>query len=243
MEWIQRRGYALGTAALGLLVIGGYLALIWSPPDARQHDVMRIMYVHVPSAWTAYLAFFLVLLGSVMYLWKRDARWDRLAVASAEIGVLFTAFTLATGSIWGKPIWGVYWTWDPRLTSTAVMFVVYVGYLMLRALQPDPIARARQSAVAGIIGFIDVPIVHFSVLWWRSLHQPPTVLQPNLGDPTMDDRMEVALMVNLLAFTVLFLFFLGQRMRLAAMERRRDEILWQEAQRPEPAARREATRV
>jgi heme exporter protein C len=242
MEWIARRGYPLGTAALGLLILGGYLALIWSPPDVQQHDVMRIMYVHVPSAWTAYLAFFLVLLGSVMYLWKRDLKWDRLAVASAEVGVLMTAFTLATGSTWGRPIWGVWWTWDPRLTSTAVMFVAYAGYLMLRALQPDPIARAKQAAVVGIIGFIDVPIVHMSVVWWRSLHQTATVLQPNLGDPTMDDRMEVALMVNVVAFTVLFVFLLGQRLRLAGLEHRRDELLWQEAQHPE-VERREVTNV
>lgn len=231
MEWIQRRGYPLGTASLALLLLGGYLGLIWSPPDVNQRDAMRIMYVHVPSAWTAYLAFFLVLVGSALYLWKRDLKWDRLALASAELGVLLTALTLAAGSVWAKPIWGVWWTWDPRVTTTAVLFVIYAGYLMLRALQPDPLARARQAAIVGIIGFLDIPIIHMSVLWWRSLHQGPTVLQPALGDPTMDDRMEVALMVNLVAFTVLFVFLLGQRLRLAAMEQQRDELLWEEAQR------------
>src|SRR5438270_9057758 len=152
MQWIQTRAHALGTASLALLALGGYLGLIWAPPDVTQGNAMRIMYVHVPSAWTAYLAFFLVLIGSVAYLWKKDSRWDRFAAASAEIGVLFTALTLVTGSIWGKPIWGVYWTWDPRITSTAVIFVIYVGYLLLRVLQPDPTARARQAAVIGIIG-------------------------------------------------------------------------------------------
>jgi heme exporter protein C len=231
MEWIQTRAQALGTASLALLLLGGYLALIWSPADVTQHDAMRIMYVHVPSAWTAYLAFFVVLVSSIMYLWKKDNRWDRFAASAAEIGVLFTALTLVTGSIWGKPIWGVYWTWDPRITTTAVLFVIYVGYLMLRTLQPDPIARAKQSAVVGIIGFLDIPIIQQSVLWWRSLHQGPTILRPGLGDPPMDDRMELALFVNVVAFTLLFVFFLGQRLRLAQMEGQRDELLWEEAQR------------
>jgi heme exporter protein C len=228
-EWIGRQGYVLGTASLGLLILGGYLALVWSPPDVVQHNAMRIMYVHVPTVSMAYLGFFLVLVGSAMYLWKRDLKWDRLAAASAELGVLFTALTLAAGSTWAKPIWGVWWTWDPRVTTTAILFVIYAGYLMLRALQVDPLARARQSAVIGIIGFLDIPIVHMSVIWWRSLHQGPTF--GGLSDPTLDDRMEVALLVNTLAFAVLFVFLLGQRLRLARLEQERDELLWQEIQR------------
>lgn len=228
MKWIQQRGYLLGSASMVLLALGAYLGLVWSPPDVEQHDAMRIMYVHVPSAITAYLAFFFVLIGSVVYLWRRDLAWDRLAAASAEVGVLFTAITLVTGSLWGKPIWGVYWTWDPRITTTAIMFVVYAGYLMLRALQPDPVARAKQAAIVGIVGFVDIPIVHMSVTWWRSLHQGPTF---GLGEPTLDDRMQLAVMVNGVAFVVLFLFLLGQRLRLARMEQQRDELLWQEVQR------------
>jgi len=228
MEWIQKRSYLLGTASLGLYLLGGYLGLVWSPPDVYQHDVMRIMYVHVPTVSMAYLGFFLALVGSITYLWKRDLAWDRLAASSAELGVLFTALTLAAGSIWAKPIWGVWWTWDPRLTTTAILFVIYAGYLMLRALQTDPLARAKQSAVIGIVGFLDIPIVHLSVQWWRSLHQGPTF---GLTDPTLDDRMEVALLVNMLACLLLFLFLLGQRLRLAGLEQQRDELLWQEAQR------------
>ena len=231
MDWVQKQGQVLGSATLALIALGVYLGLVWSPPDVQQGNAMRILYVHVPSAWTMYLAFFLVLVGSIGYLWKRDSRWDRFAAASAEIGVLFTALTLVTGSIWGKPIWGVYWTWDPRITSTAVIFVIFVGYLMLRVLQPDPIARAKQAAVVGIIGFLDIPIIQQSVVWWRSLHQQGTILRPGLGDPTMDDRMEVALFVNVAAFTCLFLFLLGQRLRLAVMEGERDDLLWEEAQR------------
>jgi heme exporter protein C len=231
MDWIQRRGQVLGTASLALLAVGGILGLLWAPPDAAQGDAMRIMYVHVPSAWLAYLAFFIVMVASILFLWKRDLKWDRLAAASGEVGVLMTALTLVTGSIWGKPIWGVYWTWDPRITSTAVLFVIYSGYLMLRTLQPDPIARAKQAAVVGIVGFVDIPIIHKSVEWWRSLHQQATIIRPGLGDPPLDDRMEVALFANLLAFTVLFVFLIGQRLRLARMEQHRDELLWEEAQR------------
>ncbi|MDQ2741843.1 MAG: cytochrome c biogenesis protein CcsA [Chloroflexota bacterium] len=229
MTWLQKRAYLLGTASLGILALGAYLGLIWAPQDIYQHNVMRIMYVHVPSAMLCYLGFFITLVGSILYLWKRDLKWDRLAAASAELGVLFTALTLATGSIWGKPVWGVFWTWDPRLTTTAILFVVYAGYLMLRILQTDPVVRARQAAVVGIIGFVDIPIVHQSVVWWRSLHQGPTF--PLLQDPKLDDRMEVALMVNALGFALAFLFLLGQRLRLARLEGQRDELLWEEVQR------------
>lgn len=228
MNLLERHGQVLGTASLGLLLLGGYLGLRWAPPDVNQGDVMRIMYVHVPVVMDAYLGFFLTLVGSAMYLWKRDFKWDRLAGASAELGVLFTALTLAAGSIWAKPTWGVWWTWDPRLTTTAILFVIYVGYLMLRALQPDPLTRARQAAVVGIVGFIDIPIVHQSVTWWRSLHQTSSF--PLLKDPLLDDRMEAALLVNTLAFLLLFLFLLGQRLRLARLEQERDEFLWREAQ-------------
>ncbi|MGH2447843.1 MAG: cytochrome c biogenesis protein CcsA [Chloroflexota bacterium] len=229
MTWVERNAYSLGIASAALFLVGTYLALVWSPPDILQGNAMRILYVHVPTIMIAYLAFFLVLVASVMYLWKRDLLWDRLAGASAELGVLFTALTLVVGSIWAKPIWGVYWTWDPRLTTTAILFVVYAGYLLLRTLQPDPFSRAKQSAVVGIIGFADLPIVHFSVIWWRSLHQGPTFSL--LSDPKMDDRMEVALFINLLAFLALFLFLMGQRLRLGRLEQTRDELLWEEAQR------------
>ena len=229
MDWILRRSYLLGTAGLGMLLVGGYMGLVWSPPDVDQRDLVRMMYVHVPSAWTMYLAYFVVMVASVLYLWKRDLAWDRLAVAAAEIGVLLTALTLVAGSIWARPTWGVWWTWDPRLTTTAILFVIYVGYLMLRTLQSNPTVRARQAAIVGIIGFLDIPIIQMSVEWWRSLHQGATFAL--LSDPTIDDRMEVTLFVNLVAFTLLFLFLLGQRLRLATMEGDRDELLWQEAQR------------
>ena len=229
MEFIEKQGKILGLTALALMVIGSYLGLVWSPPDVDQGDAMRILYMHVPTIWTAYLAFFIVLVAGILYLWKRDLKWDRLAGSAGELGVLLTALTLAVGSVWAKPVWGVWWTWDPRLTTTAILFVIYAGYLMLRTLAADPISRAKTSAVVGIVGFLDIPIVHMSVLWWRSLHQAPTVLQANAGNPPLDARMEIALFVNVIAFTVLFVFLLGQRLKLARLEQHRDEVLWEEA--------------
>lgn len=222
-DFLERRRGILGLGTLGLLLIGAYLALVWSPPDVDQHDAMRILYVHVPSIWTAYLGFFLVLVSSAMYLWKRDLRWDRLAAACAELGVLFTALTLAVGSIWARPIWGVWWTWDPRVTTTAILFVIYIGYLMFRSMQPNPVTRAQQSAVIGIIGFVDIPVVHMSVLWWRSLHQGPTL--QGMNGPLLDPRMELALLVNTVAFTILFVYLLAERLRLAKTEALHDEVL------------------
>jgi heme exporter protein C len=149
-------------------------------------------------------------------LWKRTPRWDRAAAASAEVGVFFTGLTLALGSVWGKPVWGVWWTWDPRLVTTALMFFVYLGYLALRRATLDPTARARRSAVFGVLAFAQVPVVHMSVIWWRTLHQPPTVLRP--GDPTIDHWMLAALLLNLVAFTLVYAVLLRSRIRLAVEE-------------------------
>src|SRR5215831_6422996 len=168
----------LGILALLAVLVGLYLSLFFAPSDALQGDVQRIMYIHVPTAWVAFLAFFVVFVSSLVYLWKRLPEADRLAYASAEIGVLFTALTLIDGSIWGKPTWGTWWTWDARLTTTAMLLVIYVGYLMLRSFVEEPERRARYAAVVGILGAANIPIVHFSVKWWRALHQPATILGP-----------------------------------------------------------------
>src|SRR5499426_2597494 len=152
------------------------------------------MYLHIPSILTAYLSFFLVFVGSCLYLWKREKRDDILAYSAAEIGALFTALTIVEGSIWGKPTWGVWWTWDARLTSTAVLFLVYLGYLLLRAMVEEPEARARFAAVVGIVGAVNIPIVHFSVYWWRALHQPATILAP--GKAPLSPSLGLPLAVN-----------------------------------------------
>src|SRR5439155_21756075 len=146
-----------------------------TPPDADEGDVFRLIYLHVPSAWLAYAAFAVVFAASIAYLRTSRTRWDRLAAASAEVGVLFTALTLVIGSIWAKPVWGTWWTWDPRLTTTAILLLIYLGYLAVRRLPDSPARRGRWAAVVGVVGFVDVPIVHLSVTWWRSLHQAPAV--------------------------------------------------------------------
>ena len=206
----------LGVVAAVLLALGLWTGLGLAPRDAVQGNVQRIMYLHVPSVLTSYLAFGLVLIGSIAYLATRRAGWDRLAGAAGELGVLFTGLTIVTGSIWGKPTWGTWWTWDARLTSTAVLFCVYVGYLLLRSLIEDPDARGRYAAVVGVLGAVNIPIVHFSVKWWRALHQPSTILGPEPSP--IDPAIGLALFVNWIAFTLLFVYFLSRRMEIARLE-------------------------
>lgn len=204
------------TAAAVLVTAAGLAAALTAPPDRLQGNLQRLMYVHVPAAWLAYLSFAITFGASVGWLWKRTARLDRLAAASAEVGVFFTGLTIVLGSVWGKPVWGVWWTWDPRLVTTALMFFVYLGYLALRRATLDPVARARRAAVFGVLAFAQVPVVHMSVIWWRALHQPPTVLKP--GEPSIDHWMLAALLLNVVAFTLVFAVLLRARIRLAAAE-------------------------
>jgi heme exporter protein C len=213
---------AFGAAAGLLLAVGLYLGLVMVPPDAVQGDVQRIMYLHVPSIVTAYLAFSVVFCTSILYLWKRDLRFDAVAVASAEIGVIFTGITLATGTIWGKPTWGVWWTWDARLTLTAILFTIYVGYLMLRSFAEDPQAGARYGAVLAIIGFLDIPLNHFAVYWWRTLHQPSSILRA--GGPSVAPAMLVPLAVSFVGLVLLYSYLLLERVRLERIRHRSAEL-------------------
>ena len=203
---------ALGILAVMGLLAGLYAGLVYAPPDAVQGEVQRIMYLHVPLILVSYLAFFVVFVMSILYLARRRERHDAIAHSSAEIGVLFTALAIAAGSIWGRPTWGTWWTWDARLTTTTILLLIFIGYLMLRALVDDPSRGATFSAVLGIIGFLDVPIIHMSVVWWRTLHQPASVLRP--GPSTVAPDMQVALYTNLVAFVVLYGYFLVKRIRL-----------------------------
>ncbi len=207
---------ALGWLAVLALIAGLGAALGYAPREAVQGNVQRIMYLHVPAVLTAYLAFALVFVGSVGYLLTRRPGWDRLALAAAEPGVLFTGITIASGSIWGKPTWGTWWTWDARLTSTAVLFLVYVGYLLLRGMIDEPDRRARAAAVVGILGAANIPIVHFSVKWWRALHQPSTILGPEPSP--IAAPIAATLLVNWIAFTLLFAYLLAERMEIARLE-------------------------
>jgi len=205
-----------GTLAAILLVAGVGGAFGVAPRDAVQGNVQRIMYLHVPAILTAYVAIGVVLVGSIAYLRGRQPMWDRVALASGELAVCFIGLTLATGSIWGKPTWGAWWTWDARLTSTALLFVIYLGYLLLRSVVEDRERAATYAAVLGIVGALDVPIIHFSVQWWRTLHQPATVLRPQA--PTMDPAMLVVLLLNVLAFLATYAYLAGRRYRLLTLE-------------------------
>jgi len=231
VPWASERGRAgarpslaakaLGAAAVVVLATGLYLGLAVVPPDAVQGEVQRIMYLHVPSIVTAYLAFFVVFCSSILYLWKRDLRFDAVAVSSAEIGVVLTGITLATGSIWGKSTWGVWWTWDARLTLTAILFTIYVGYLMLRAFAEEPQAGARYGAVLAIIGFLDIPLNHLAVQWWRTLHQPSSILRP--GGPSVASVMLVPLAINFAGLILLYTYLLLERIRLECIRHRAAE--------------------
>ena len=208
----------LGALTLVALGVSAVLSLVVAPADAVQGDVQRLMYVHVPSAWLAYLAFAVVFVASIAYLRTKKTRWDRLAAASAELGVLFTSLAIALGMLWGKPVWGTWWTWDPRLTTTAVLLLIYVGYLAVRRITDNPGRRARWAAVVGIVGFIDVPIVHLSVVWWRSLHQGPTFFR--LGGPQIEGTMLLALLVGVAAFTLAYAYLRPLRLRVGRLEER-----------------------
>jgi len=208
-----------GTRLLGALTLAGIamllaLALAITPPDEVQGDAARLMYVHVPVAVVMNIGFVLTALGSAMWLWKKSRWWDTVAVASAEVGVVFTGLTLLTGMVWGRPIWGVYWTWDARLTSTALLFLLYLGYLVVRRLPADPVVRNRRSAYVALLAFVDVPIVYESVSWWRSLHQGATLSL----DTKIQGSMLFTLVFGMFVFTLGFAWLLVHRFRLAWLE-------------------------
>ena len=204
---------SLGVASIVALAAATWLALFWSPRDVAMGEVVRILYVHVPNAWLAYVSFLVVFLASIGYLWTKRPLLDAIAVSSAEIGVLFTGLTLVLGSIWARPTWGVWWTWEPRLITTAIMFVMYVGYLLVRSLSADLERRATRAAVIGIILVVDVPIVHLSVTWMNALHQLPSVLRPDLS-PTLDRSMLLTLLVMVGAFTILYAYLMAARVEV-----------------------------
>lgn len=206
----------LGFVAWALVAVALFLIFFVAREavDAMGGQLQRIFYVHVPSAWVAYLGFAIVFIASIGYLRTGAQRWDLLAHAAGEVGVVFCSLVLITGPIWAKPVWGTYWQWDARLTSALVLWLTYVGYLFLRGLATDEARAGRMAAVVGIVGFVNVPIVHFSVYWWRTLHPSgPTPANPveasGLGGPEM-----LAFFTSLIAFTLLAGWLLAVRMRL-----------------------------
>lgn len=206
----------LGILAAINIAIGLYMALFYAPMERTMGDAQRIFYFHVPSAWIGFLAFFVVFVASIMFLWKRERRWDALALSAAEIGVVFITLVLLTGPIWARKAWGVFWVWDARLTTSLILWMIYIGYLMLRS-SAETERRARFAAVLAIIGFIDVPIIFISVQIWRTMH--PELLIVSEGG--LAREMTQTLMVCLLSFTWLFAHLLLQRLRL---EQARDQV-------------------
>jgi heme exporter protein C len=205
----------IALAAFAWVIVGG---LFVTPPDVVQGESVRIMYVHVPTAWVAYLAFVVTAVASAGYLFGRrhSLGFDRVAGASAQVGVSFMALTLLSGSLWGRLTWGTFWEWDPRLTTTAFLFVTYLGYLAVRGLDGTPAQRAKRSAIVALLAVFEIPLVHFSVVLWRSLHQEASVLSPD-GDIKMDDLMLFTLLVGVVGFTALFMWLVSHRQRVMAL--------------------------
>ena len=218
----------LGVVAVTAMVAAQLFAFRTSAPDRDMGNLQKVMYVHVPAAWNAFIAFFIVFVASVRALQTGSARADLLAASAAEVGTVLTALTLALGSIWGRPTWGVWWTWDPRLTSTAVLLLIFVGYLTLRAFVEEPDRRARWSAAVGILGALNVPVVYLSVRWWRTLHQ----LQSSPS--TVDPAYAWGLRANATAVLLLLGYFVARRYHAALMERSADDITEAVALRKEP---------
>jgi heme exporter protein C len=208
--------------AVGLLgiVFTVWLGLFITPPDRYMGTLVRLLYVHPPMAWVAFLAYGVSFAASLAYLWPRTRSrlWDRLAGASAEVGIVFTGVTLATGSIWGRPTWGTWWTWDPLLTTTALLFVLYLGYLAIRRVPGTPEVQGKRNAIAALIAFIDVPVVYFSVYWWQSLHQAPSVLNISTRKTYVHGSMAWTLLLGFCSFTLVFIWLVIKRFQLATFE-------------------------
>jgi heme exporter protein C len=203
------------------------IALMWfyAPIEREMGVVQKIFYFHVPLAWNAFLGFTIVFFCSFRYLVTRDPKWDARAASAASVGVLFTTLVLITGPIWAKPVWGIWWTWDARLTLTFVLWLIYLGYLMLRRYVESPDRRAALAAIVGIVGFVDVPLVYFAIRWWRTQHPQPVIMggEDSGLDPHMATTLWVSTAAYLLLFTVLYRRQLDVEMMRAEVDALRDE--------------------
>ncbi len=215
---IQTRiSYVLAALCTILMIINLYLIFWVAPLDVVLGHIQKIFYIHVPIAAMSFLAFFLVFVFSIIYLVKRSEHWDRLAYAAGEVGVVFVSVTLLTGVVWAKPVWGVWWTWEPRLTTTLILWLIYIAYIMVRSYAPNRSQGSLYAAAIGIIGFIDVPIVYYSVQWWRSIH-PSAVVGPFAESGALEPIMAQILLVSLVAFTLLFVLLFNQRISVKKQE-------------------------
>ena len=203
----------LSLAAIAAVLVTFVRAIFFTPLEATQGPAQKILYVHAPAAWVAFMAFGLVGLTSVLYLWLKEDRLDRVAESSAEVGVVFTTVVLITGPLWGKPIWGAYWTWDARLTLTLFLWFVYVAYIVLRGAIDDRAMRARYCAVLGILGALLIPFIHLSVYLFRTLHPQPILMKPSA--PSLPGEMLTTLLLAFASFTLLYVALLRARYRYA----------------------------
>ena len=214
---------------LAMIAVAGVFvrAIFFTPLELRQGAAQKILYIHAPAAWVAFLAFFLVAIAGGLYLFLRDERFDRFAASSAEVGLVFTTVVLVTGPIWAKPIWGTWWTWDARLTSTLFLWFIYLGYLVLRGAIDDRSLRARYAAIIGILGALLIPFIHLSVYLFRTLHPLPVLASPDAitglasNDParrSMPPEMLLTLLLAMAAFTLLYVAFVRKRYELAVEE-------------------------
>jgi heme exporter protein C len=216
---------ALNWVSIVLLAIATYMVLFYAPREAVMGDVQRVFYFHVAAGWVGALAFLVTAISGGVYLFSSDSRWDHIALAGVEIGIVFTFINVVTGSIWARPIWNTWWTWDPRLVTASIMLLIYIAYLMLRQGVEDPGRRARFGSVYGIVGFISVPITFLSIRFFRTIH--PIVI--GSGDPTatgafdMTPKMTQSFMFSLLTFTVIFLTVLWHRYRLQRLDENVEE--------------------
>jgi heme exporter protein C len=202
----------IGAFVLFLVGAAAYASLYIAPDEKTMHVLYRIFYFHAASAWAGMTAFFICFVANLLYVWRRDEKWDSLGVSSAEVGLAFITVVLITGPIWAKPAWGIYWTWDARLTSTFVLWLLYISYLLLRTLIEEPDRRALLSALFGIFAFIDVPIVFGAIRWWRTQHPAPVIMGgPGSG---LDPTMSKVFFFSVLALHALMVFLIAERYRL-----------------------------
>jgi len=202
----------IGAFVLFLVGAAAYASFFIAPEEKTMHVLQRIFYFHAAAAWAGMTAFFICFVANLLYVWRREERWDSLGISSAEVGLAFITVVLITGPIWAKPAWGIYWTWDARLTSTFVLWLLYISYLLLRTLIEEPDRRALLSALFGIFAFIDVPIVFGAIRWWRTQHPAPVIMGgPGSGlDPTMNK----VFFFSVLAMHALMVFLIAERYRL-----------------------------
>lgn len=218
----MRSSWPAALIVLFLIGVSTWANFYVAPNERTMREIQRIFYLHVPSAWTAFIAFFLVFVASIGYLWSRKPKWDWLGVAAAEVGLAFCTVMLITGPIWAKPVWGIWWTWDARLTSAFVLWLMYVSYLLLRTLIDDPGRRATVCAVFGIFAFLDVPLVYFSIRIWRTQHPQPVIAG---GEGSgLDPAMRQVLFFSWIALLALMALMLRQRYRLEALRHHISEL-------------------